>query len=328
MLKWFDKMDIETRVPMLSAHTDGHKSIWAIGGGKGGTGKSFITASLGIHLSTLGEDVALIDADLGGPNLHTFLGMEESNLDLGHFITNKVSKLDDTVTFTPFDGLKLIKGTDNVLFTSNLNYYKKLKLIRHIKAFDAKRVIVDIGTGTSYNCIDFFLLSNPGILVVNPEPTSIENAYYFMKSCIIRILKFYIDHYGIQDLIQKVSAQIKDTTKSIYSFLSEIISHDKFYADLLYRALRKFNPCLIINKARDERDMLLGESIVNVVQKYLVVELKFLGAVPFDENVHWSLRNFTPYMKKYPDTDTGEAVRSIAEKLAGIRETKRFAIEA
>jgi len=328
MLKWFDNMDIETRVPMLSAHTDGHKSIWAIGGGKGGTGKSFITSSLGIQLASLGEDVTLIDADLGGPNLHTFLGMEESNLDLGHFITNKVSKLHDTVTLTPFDGLKLIKGTDNVLFTSNLNYYKKLKLIRHIKAFDSKRVIIDIGTGTSYNCIDFFLLSNPGILVVNPEPTSIENAYYFMKSCIIRILKFYIDHYGIQELMQKVSLQIKDTTKSIYSFFSEIISHDKFYADLLYRALRKFNPCLIINKARDERDLLLGESIANVVQKYLVVELKFLGAVPFDENVHWSLKSFTPYMKKYPDTDTAEAVRSIAEKLVGIKEIKRFAIEA
>jgi len=321
-------MDIEARVPMLSAHTDGHKSIWAIGGGKGGTGKSFITASLGIQLSSLGEDVTLIDADLGGPNLHTFLGMQESNLDLGHFITNRVTKLQDTVTLTPFDGLKLIKGTDNVLFTSNLNYFKKLKFIRHIKAFDAKRVIIDIGTGTSYNCIDFFLLSNPGILVVNPEPTSIENAYYFMKSCIIRILKFYIDHYGIQDLIQKVSSHIVDTTKSIYSFFSEIISHDKFYADLLYRALRKFNPCLIINKARDERDMILGESIVNVVQKYLVIDLKFLGAVPFDENVHWSLKSFTPYMTKYPNSDTSEAVKSIAEKLVGIKETKRFAVEA
>ena len=74
--------------------------------------------------------------------------------------------------------------------------------------------------------------------------------------------------------------------------------------------------------------MLLGESIANVVQKYLVVELKFLGAVPFDEKVHWSLKSFTPYLKKYPDTDTGEAVKSIAEKLVGIRETKRFSLEA
>jgi len=319
-------MDLNTRVPMLSVHKDNQNTIWAVGGGKGGTGKSFISASLGIHLSSLGEDVVLIDADLGGPNLHTFLGMEESSIDLGHFLTNRVTKLHDTISFTPFDGLKLIKGTDNVLFTANLNYYKKLKLIRHIKAFDTKRVIVDIGTGTSYNCIDFFLLSNPGILVVNPEPTSIENAYYFIKSCIIRILKFYIEHYGIQELAQKVSAQIKDTSKSIYSFFSEIISHDKFYADLLYKALKRFNPCLIINKARDERDVLLGESIVNVVQKYLVIDLIYLGAVPFDERVHWSLKGFTPFMSKYSDTETADAVKSVVDKLLDKRKIRKFAV--
>jgi len=318
-------MELNAGVPMLSVHDDDQKSIWAVGGGKGGTGKSFITTSIGIRLSSIGEDVVLIDADLGGPNLHTFLGMEESNIDLGHFFTNRVANLRDTITLTPFEGLKLIKGTDNVLFTANLNYYKKLKLIRHIKAFDAKRVIVDIGTGTSYNCIDFFLLSNPGILVVNPEPTSIENAYYFIKSCIIRILKFYIQHFGIQELVQKVSAQITDTSKSIYSFFSEIISHDKYYADLLYKALKRFNPCLIINKARDERDIILGESIVNVVQKYLVVDLIYLGAVPYDEKVHWSLKSFTPFMSKYSDTGTADAVKVIADKLTGKREMRRFA---
>ncbi len=309
---------------MLSLNTDSEKTIWAVGGGKGGTGKSFISSSLAIHLSSLKEDVVLIDADLGGPNLHTFLGMEKSNIDLGHFFTNKVAKLQDTISLTPFEGLRLIKGTENVLFTSNINYYKKLKLIRHIKAFNAKRVIIDIGTGTSYNCIDFFLLSNPGILVVNPEPTAIENAYYFLKSCIIRILKFHIDHYGIQDLVKKVSDQIQDTSKSIYSFFSEIISHDKFYADLLYRALQRFNPCLIINKARDERDVLLGESIATVVQKYLVVELKFMGAVPFDENVHWSLKGITPFMINHPDSEAAKAVKSIAEKLTGRNESKRI----
>ena len=328
MLKCVAKMDNEPKIPILSFHRDSAKTIWAVGGGKGGTGKSFISSSLAIHLSRLKEDVVLIDADLGGPNLHTFLGMEESNVDLGHFFTNKVTKLQDTITLTPFEGLRLIRGTENVLFTSNINYYKKLKLIRHIKAFDAKRVIIDIGTGSSYNCIDFFLLSNPGILVVNPEPTAIENAYYFLKSCIIRILKFYINHYGIEDLAKRVSDQIQDTSKSIYSFFSEIISHDKFYADLLYRALQRFKPCLIINKARDERDELLGESIANVVQKYLVVELKFVGAVPFDEDVHLSLKGITPFMINHPYSKTANAIKSIADKLTSRKESDRIIREA
>jgi len=52
--------------------------ILAIGGGKGGTGKSLITASMGICLAQRGNDVLLIDADLGTANLHTFFGIRTS----------------------------------------------------------------------------------------------------------------------------------------------------------------------------------------------------------------------------------------------------------
>lgn len=302
-------------IPSLSAHPVSSKTIWAVGGGKGGTGKSFITANLALHLSSKEEDIVLIDADFGGPNLHTFLGMKETEVDLGHFFNNSITQLKDTVVTTPFEGLSLIRGTDTLLFTANLNYYKKLKLMRHIKAFDAKRVIIDIGTGASYNCIDFFLLSHPGIIVVNPEPTSIENAYYFLKSCIIRILKIYIDYYKIDGLVQKISSQIRENSKSIYAFLNEIISQNSYYADLLYKALKKFKPCLLINKARDERDYILGQSIKQVVQKYLVIDLNFLGVVPFDEKVHWSLKNISPYILNYPDSEASVCIKSLTEKM-------------
>lgn len=44
-----------------------HARIWAVGGGKGGTGKSFITSSLGTCLALKGSKTILLDADLGGP---------------------------------------------------------------------------------------------------------------------------------------------------------------------------------------------------------------------------------------------------------------------
>ena len=151
-------MSSKEKIPSLSLYRSPKKTLCAVGGGKGGTGKSFIAANLAIHLSQLEKDVVLIDADLGGPNLHTFLGMNHSNLDLGHFFSNRIKKLEDTVVFTPYDGLRLIKGTDKTPFMANLNYYKKLKFIRHVKAFDAQRVIIDslfkhINSGLIFSCI-------------------------------------------------------------------------------------------------------------------------------------------------------------------------------
>jgi len=308
-------MSINEIIPSLSNQNNNGRSIWSIGGGKGGTGKSFFSANLGIHLAQLGEKVVLIDADLGGPNLHNFLGMKEADIDLGHFFTNQVKNLKDTQIPTPYDRLNLIRGTENILFTANLNYFKKQKLIRHINSFKNNRIIIDIGTGSNLNSIDLFLLSRPGILVINPEPTSIENAYYFLKSCIIRLLKLYVKYYKIEELAQKISLQLENSTKSIYSFLNEVISYDKFHADLLYRTLKKFSPCLIINKARDERDYLLGESIVNVVQKYLVLNLNFLGVIPFDEKGHLSLKKLYPFMDSYNNSHVSTAIKSITKKL-------------
>jgi flagellar biosynthesis protein FlhG len=90
---------------------------------------------------------------------------------------------------------------------------------------------------------------------------------------------------------------------------------DKFYADILYRALKKFKPCLIINKAKEERDYLLGYSMAQIVQKYLVVELDFLGSIPYDENVHWNLKKFKPFLKTYPSSDVSLSIKAITDKL-------------
>ncbi|MGZ7066470.1 MAG: MinD/ParA family ATP-binding protein, partial [Candidatus Aminicenantales bacterium] len=96
--------------------------IWAVGGGKGGTGKSFVSSSLGLHLASLERDVLLIDADLGGPNLHTLLGMKNGHPDLGDFLTNKISVLEEAAVETPFQRLRIIRGTENILFIANLNH--------------------------------------------------------------------------------------------------------------------------------------------------------------------------------------------------------------
>ena len=55
----------------------GEKCIHPIAGGKGGTGKSFLAASLGTILAKQGKKILLVDLDLGASNLHTFLGLRK-----------------------------------------------------------------------------------------------------------------------------------------------------------------------------------------------------------------------------------------------------------
>jgi len=290
--------------------------MWAVGGGKGGTGKSFVAASLGLHLASLDRDVVLVDADLGAPNLHTLLGIKASHPDLGDFLTNAVPALEEAVVETPYRGLRIIKGSENILFIANLNHYRKLRLLRQLRQLQTQNVILDLGTGSSFNTLDFFLSANPGIVVATPEPTAIENTYLFLKSCIMRVLKLYMDHYKIRDLHQKMLDQIERNSQSLYGFFKSLMESDRAYGTMLYRALRGFRPCLIMNKTRDERDVLLGRSVADVARKYLLIDMKYLGAVPYDEGVRASLRGLKPFYLEHKDSAAARAIRQLSEELA------------
>jgi flagellar biosynthesis protein FlhG len=292
------------------------KRVWAIGGGKGGTGKSFVAASLGLHLASLDRDVVMVDADLGAPNLHTLMGLKAGHPDLGDFLTGRVPSLEAAAVATPYRGLRLVRGSENILFIANLAHYRKLRLLRQVRQIRTQNVILDLGTGSSFNTLDFFLSANPGVVVATPEPTAIENTYLFLKSCIMRVLKLYMDHYKIRDLHQKMLDQIEKNSQSLYGFFRSLMETDRAYGTILYRALRGFRPCLVMNKTRDERDVLLGRSVADVARKYLLIDMKYLGAIPYDEDVQTSLRGLRPYYPEHKDAAAARAIRQMSEELA------------
>jgi Mrp family chromosome partitioning ATPase len=78
----------------------GGPKIWAIGGGKGGVGKSLVTANLAICLALMGHKVAAIDLDLGGANLHTCLGVPIPDKTLSDYLSKKVRSLTELLTPT------------------------------------------------------------------------------------------------------------------------------------------------------------------------------------------------------------------------------------
>ena len=59
--------------------------IWAVGGGKGGTGKTFVICQLAARLASKGKRVILIDTDLGAANVHTFFGIKKREKSISNF---------------------------------------------------------------------------------------------------------------------------------------------------------------------------------------------------------------------------------------------------
>ena len=156
-------------------------TIIPVASGKGGTGKSVFAVNLAASLALKGKTVILIDLDLGGSNLHAFLDIDPRRPGLGHFINRQESSLQATLVETDISRLYFIPGDADFPGTANIHYFMKKKLIKAIGELAADYVIADLWSGSSYNTIDFFLMSPHGVIVTLPEPTGYHKRLHVCK---------------------------------------------------------------------------------------------------------------------------------------------------
>ena len=300
--------------------TSHRKMIWTIGGGKGGSGKSFITANVGICLSKLGIRVVLIDADLGGANLHTVLGISPSALSLSDFIKKRVSYLRDVLIPTAVTNLQLLTGAQDLLNAADAKSVQKQKLVRAIQSLNSDTALVDLGAGNSLSVLDFFLMSDGGILVVTPEPTSIENAYRFLKSAFYRRLKQSVSSSSVKALIDDAMDRKNDMgIQSPHDLIKAVRGMDEGDAQRMVEEVETFHPNLILNQVRSKKDIEVGFSIRSACLKYFGIHVHYLGYVVYDQEVSHSIRRRKPLVLENPRSRAAQCVMEIASKLANSR---------
>ncbi len=292
--------------------------LWPIGGGKGGTGKSFLTGNIGILLARQKFKTLLIDADLGGANLHTIVGIPCPDVSLSDFINKRCLDLEDTVLETPIPNLFLISGAKNRLDIANLAYEQKMKIFRAISRLDYHYILFDLSAGTSFNTIDFFTLSDSGIFVCCPEPTSIENFYRLSRSVYIRKIQQILKAHDFRKLAEKAEARDPNVIINRPEYLLNILKEiDPEKGDTIERILQAFQFKLILNQVRIRDNPRVGILVSKIVEKHLGLRIQFIGNVGFDERVHDELCRKGPFIDKYPYSQITVDLRGVTNVIVG-----------
>jgi flagellar biosynthesis protein FlhG len=289
--------------------------IWVLGGGKGGTGKTFMTSSLGIYLSTKRKKrVILIDGDLGSANLHSIFNIKQPKKSLNDFFESRLP-LEQVKIETGIENLTLIAGDIHSLAADNIRYYQKLKLFRHIRKLDAQYVLIDLGGGSHYNIIDMFLFADKGIAVLTPESLAVENMYQFMKNSIYRKLRMTLRASGFLWMAQETWT---DREAKKISNIRELID---FFIGLpetgpiIKDAFSNFKIYLILNKIRDMQDVHLGASIKSTFMKYLGIDVKYVGFLEFNDLIRHSTQNQRLFLIDHPESRMATEIEIFAENL-------------
>jgi len=292
------------------------KEIIAIGGGKGGVGKSFVASNLGILLAKAQHRTILIDADLGGANLHTCLGVQAPEATLSDFVNYPNVRIEDVILRTSLENLLLISGAQDFLGIANPKYSQKMRLLRAIEGLNVSYIILDLGAGTTNNTLDFFLMADRGVLVVLPEPTSIENAYRFIKSALLRKLKTLAQDPQVRMVIEKAMDKKNDLgIRSPVELLEHVHRLDQRLGAQLEEAMTTFHPSIVLNQVRSLTDVRVGYSMQAACEKFFGIRVNFLGYLENDDQVWQSIRRRQPITLNGDNSKSARNLRTISYNL-------------
>jgi flagellar biosynthesis protein FlhG len=181
--------------------------------------------------------------------------------------------------------------------------------------------LVDLGGGNSVSVLDFFLMSDGGILVVTPEPTSIENTYRFLKSAFYRRLRHSVSSHRVKTMIDGAMDRKNEAgIQNPYELIKAVRHVNEEEARSIEVEVETFQPNLILNQVRSRKDIEIGFSIRSACQKYFGIRLHYLGYVVYDQDVGHSIRRRRPLVLENAHSRAAQCVSEIASKLASRRQ--------
>ncbi len=288
----------------------------AVGGGKGGVGKTVLSANLATALAQNGQRVIAIDMDLEGANLHTCLGRPAPHVSLGDFVAQREEDLGKLALETTISNLRLIAGTHANLAEAQPGHLRRVRLIRALRQLDADYVVLDLGAGVHPASLDYFLVAEHALLVLTPEPTSVENAYTFLRAAFYRRLRLAMVGHDVRRLVAQAMDQRNERgIRTPLDLLREVEELDPREGARFVEAMRQMRPKLIVNEVRSAQDIKLGFAVSKVCHRYFGVEAEYLGYVNHDEAVRKSIVARKPLIEFAPTCDAAIYLQRIARKL-------------
>lgn len=290
--------------------------IWAVGGGKGGAGKTAVSSSLAIVLARSGFRCVAVDADFGAANLHTVLGALEPRRSIRDFLTGEVAILGDVACETAIPGLRLVSGSRARVDAANLDHPRRQKLLRNLRRLDADHVVIDLAAGSSFNALDFFVSADLPLAVVTPEPTAIENTYHFIKASWFRAMRPAAQRPQVREAIRMVLGNPRAQKTLPPNLLIEAVREiDPAAARALQMTADAFTPSLVVNRATSSADRSLGRYIATGCADALGARVRAVGALAHDKAVPRSVARRQATLELFPKTEFADDIYAIADRM-------------
>lgn len=248
-----------------------HLKVIAIGGGKGGVGKTQVAVNLAIKLAQLGHKTVLFDADFGLSNVDIALGLKPKQT-LQDVVEGR-AQLADILMDGP-EGLKILPGASGVEHMAQLGPQASYGLIQDFMDFYAEfeYLIIDIAAGISSAMMRMAASSDEIVVVANDDPASLADAYAMIK---VLNKSYHVDKFKI--LINRV-----DSCSQANQIFAKLTSVADRYLSVVLQLIGWINDEPLVKKAQKQQNALVCAYPSSQGAKRMTELAQSIAALPSD----------------------------------------------
>ncbi len=316
------------RLPMSSPDASGEAGaratgrFIAVGGGRGGVGKSLVAVNLAVYFAQLGKEVVLVDADPGGSNVHAHFGLKaaRSEPDLDR---DGSDALRGALVLTSVPGLSLLPAAhDAVTRGPTLRAGRKTRWLSALRELPADYLVIDVGSGHGDFALDLMQSADIPIAVTVPEPPAIETTYRFLRAAFRRRLYRALVRDKLRlALLDRALADLGMLPAPL-ELVRRLSKVDRTLADTAWKLAQAMRVQLVVNQTRVRPDAELGAWMSGLVARHYGVALDELGHVEHDDTVWLTVRRNKPLLVDSPTSKSARNVERIARRVLALAANK------
>jgi flagellar biosynthesis protein FlhG len=297
----------------------GARHVIAVGGGRGGVGKSVLSVNIGVYLAQLGRSVLLVDADGAGGALHTLLGVEAPAVEPPG--EDGEQAFVPTLA-TPVPGLRLVPQTYRAGSTQPERTAKKAHWVHELRKLDVDYVVLDLGAGTAPATLDLFLSADLGLTLTTPEPPSVEAVYRFARGLFQRTVRRLLvsDRFRLR-VLERAQSELGPLPTPL-ALARALGRYDSSLGQLAMAELARLRPRLVVNETRLRTDVELGPTMSEMARRYLGIELDYVGNIEHDDAAWLSVLRRRPLLIDNTTSKSARNIERIARRLLALLVTR------
>ena len=294
-----------------------HKLI-AVGGGRGGVGKSVLAENLAIYFAQLGKSVVLVDADGTGANLHAHFGLAAARRDPS-LDPSEPASFERALVPTNVQGLSLLAAAHETIELGFLQRAgRKARWLAKVRQLPAEYIVIDVGPGIGHFAIDVMLAADVAVSVTVPEPPAIEATYRFVRAAYRRRLRRALlrDRFRLP-IVDRAIAEIGHLPSPL-ELVRALARADRSIADLAWSEAHRMHLQLVVNQTRVRTDLELGTQMSALCARHYGVPLDELGHIEHDDTVWLTVRKNKPLLVDSPTSKAARNVERIARRVLAL----------